>query len=156
MSEIDFGALFILAMFRGALGLALGAALGQGLRELRARKISGIYSLGNAIVFAFLVAFMHVSISQYDAYPLFYWGVFAVTALAATFKTDSVLKTIGIGIVAIFGGGFFFAGMGIIGSSLAHGFSIAGILVGIVFALIGGVVLASLIVPLLKGKSLGD
>ncbi len=155
--EFDFSAIAILSLFRGVLGLALGVALGNALRDLRARKfVAGVLGLGHAAVYVALVASMHVSIEAYNEYPLIYWGVFAFTVMAGTIKTESVLKTIALGLYAIFGGSFLLFGVALAASALRTGFSIPGLGVGIIFVLIGGAVLGVMIYPYLKGKSLTD
>jgi hypothetical protein len=155
--DIDYGAIAILLLFRGVLGLAVGVALGNALRDLRTRKIfAGAIGLAHAGVYAALVAFMHVSIEAYNEYPFIYWGVFALTVLAGTFKTDSVLKTLSLALFALFGGSFFFVGGWMILSGLRLGLfaNIANLIGGVLFMLVGGAVLGALIYPYLKDKSI--
>jgi len=157
--DIDFGAIAVLSMFRAVLGLAVGVALGNALRDLRSRKIlSGVVGLGQAGVYVALVAFMQVSIEAYNEYPFIYWSVFALTLLAGTLKTDGVLKTLSLALFALFGGSFFFVGGWMILSGLRLGLSanIANLIGGLVFMLVGGVVLGAMIYPYFKGKSITD
>ncbi len=93
---MDWQTIVILSLFRGVLGLAVGVALGNAIREFSSRKtIAGLVGLGQALVYVALVAIMHLSIPQYDEHPFIYWGVFVLAVLAGTLKTNGVLKTMG-------------------------------------------------------------
>lgn len=155
--EIDYWEIAILLVFRGVLGLAVGVALGNALHDLRGRNIlMGVLKLAQAGVYAALVGFMHVSIEAYNEYPFIYWGVFAVTLLAGTFKTDGVVKTLGLMLYALFGGSFFFVGGWMLLSALRSGFNIGGLIAGILFMGIGTAVLGAMLYPYFKGKSITD
>ena len=155
--DVDFGAVALLSLFRGVLGLGAGVQLGNALRDFRARKIfNGIIDLLQAAVYAGLVVVMQLEIRQYDEYPLIYWGVFALTLMAGTLKTESVLKTLTLGLYVLFGGAFFFMGGWIVLSGFRNGINIANLIFGGVFILIGGTVIGAMLYPYFKGKSLTD
>ena len=155
--DIDFGAVAVLSLFRGVLGLALGVALGNAWRNFVSRKIfSGVIALGNVVLYGGLVAFMHSEIRAYDEFPLVYWGVFALAVMAGTLKTESVLKSLVLGLFMLFGGAFFLMGGWIVLSGFRSGINIANLITGGVFILIGGTIIGALLYPYFKGKSLTD
>jgi hypothetical protein len=153
----DWQTVTVLSLFRGVLGLAVGIALGGGVRDLRSGKLfASLIGLGQTAIYAALVAFMHISIPQYNAYPFIYWGVFAFTVLAGTLKTKSVLQTIGLGIYVLFGGSFLIAGLWMFLSGFKLGLNIGNFVGGTLFMLIGGAVLGAMIYPYFKGDSVAD
>lgn len=155
--DIDYGAIAILSLFRGVLGLAAGVALGNAYRSLRAHKIlTGVIALANVVLYCGLVAFMHVSIQAYNDYPFVYWGVFTIALLAGSVKTNSVVKTLGLALYSLFGGSFFFVGGWMILSAVRLGFNIGALLGGVLFMAVGATILGALIYPYFRGKSLGE
>jgi hypothetical protein len=152
----DLSTLFALSLFRGVLGLALGVALGNGIRDLRSHKFSGLTSLGSAGVLGFLVLMMYVSIPQYAENELFYWAVFAVTVGAGILRPSGTRTLVAVGALLIFSGAFLFFGIWMIASGLRLGLNILEMVIGGIFILIGGTVPALWIISLLKGKSPTD
>jgi hypothetical protein len=157
MINQDLSTLFVLSLFRGVLGLALGVALGNGIRDLRSRKFSGVTSLGNAGILFFLVVIMYVSIPEYAENELFYWAVFAVTVGAGILKPGDTRTAVAVGALMTFSGAFLFFGIWMIASGLRLGLNILEMVTGGIFILVGGTVPALWIISLFKGKSpIGD
>jgi hypothetical protein len=149
----DLSTLFVLSLFRGVLGLALGVAVGSGIRDLRSHKLSGLASLGSAAIFGFLVLFMYTSIPEYKENELFYWAVFAVTVGAGILKPGDTRTAVAVGALMVFSGAFLFFGIWMIASGLRLGLNILEMVIAGIFVLIGGTVPALWIISLLKGKS---
>ena len=149
----DLSTLFVLSLFRGVLGLAMGVALGGGIRDLMARKSSGVFALLNAGIYFALVLFMYVSISAYAENEVLYWGVFVVAVVAGTLRPRNIQTAVAWGALAVFSGAFFIFGLLILGSGLRLGINIVQVIVGIVFLLVGGTVPALYIIALFKGHS---
>ncbi len=155
--NIDFGEVAILALFRGVLGLAIGIALGNAIRDLRSGKLLiGALGMLRAAGFGVIVAFMALSIEEYNKYPLLYWGNFALVVLAGTFKTANVLQAISLGLLIMFGGAFLLFGLGLILSSNRETLNVANLIVGAGLMLVGAAIIGAMIYPYFKGKSLFD
>lgn len=155
--DIDYGAIAILSVFRGVLGLAAGVALGNGIRNLRAHQvIVGVLGLVQSAVWLTLIAFMQMSIDAYNEYPFFYWGVFAIAFLAGSVKTNSVVKTLSLALFGLFGVSFFFVGGWMVLSGVRLGFNVGDLIGGVLFMLVGGAVLGAMLYPYFKGKSLDE
>ena len=149
----DLSTLFVLSLFRGVLGLAIGVSLGSGIRDLLSRKLSGVASLLNAGVLFALVLFMYVSISAYADYEVFYWTLFVFAVGAGALRPRGTESAVAWGALAVFSGVFFIFGILILASGLRLGVNIVQMIVGVVFLLIGGTIPALYIIALFKGRS---
>jgi hypothetical protein len=153
MNIPDISTLFVLSLFRGILGLAIGVALGSGLRALIARRLSGLLSLLNAGILFALVLFMYVSISAYAEYEIFYWTVFLIAVAAGSFRPRSIQSAVALGVLAVFSGAFLIFGILMLASGLRLGLNLLQMIAGSVFILIGGTIPALWIIALFKGRS---
>jgi uncharacterized membrane-anchored protein len=150
---MDWQTISVLSLFRGVIGLAVGVALGNAIREFSSHKIIlGALGLGQAMVYAALVALMHLSILQYDEHPFIYWGVFVLAALVGTLKTNGVLKTIGAALYLVFGGIFFLFGAALVVSGVRSDFNIPNLIVGGVLMLVGIGVTTAWAIPFVKNN----
>jgi hypothetical protein len=145
--------LIVLSLFRSILGLAIGLALGSGIRDLMVRRMSGVIALLNAGIFFALVLFMYVSISAYTEYEVFYWGVFVSAVGAGIWRPRNTQTAVALGALAVFSGAFFFFGIWILASGLRFGVNIVQMIAGVVFIVIGGTIPTIWIRVLLKGRS---
>jgi len=151
---MDWQTILILSLFRGVLGLTVGVALGNAVRNFSSQKtIAGLVGLGQALVYVVLIAIMHLLIPQYDEHPFIYWGVFALAVLAGTLQTNGVLKTMGTALYLIFGGTFFLFGVALIFGGVRSDFNIPTLIVGGVLMLIGIGVTAAWVTPLFKNDA---
>ncbi len=153
MSVPDLSTLFVLSLFRGILGLAVGVALGSGIRDLMAHKLSGVIALLHAVIFFALVLFMYVSISAYTEHEVFYWGLFVIAVGAGTWRPDNIQSAVALGALAVFSGAFFLFGLLILAGGLRLGVNIAQMIAGFVFIVIGGTIPTLWIRALMKGRS---
>jgi hypothetical protein len=124
MTMPDLSTLFVLSLFRGVLGLAIGVALGSGVRDLMARKLSGMVALLNAGVLFALVIFMNESISAYAESEYFYWGVFVIAVGAGAFRPRGTQSAVAWTALAVFSGAFLLFGIWIFSSGIRLGFNI--------------------------------